>query len=99
MGVDYYGAQLDLYGLLLAENGLQISGQGYLCSYGPGTVAGQGVWFETRLITLPVVPSRALELIQAAQGCLSGPQPAGAADCEYRRYLDARLAASSGPSE
>jgi len=79
-GEQYYQTQLDLYGLLLQENGYLHGGKGFLVYFFPlhANVASEEflpVYFGSEVFTLSVEPDRAREVIRNAVECLAGPIP------------------------
>ena len=82
-GSQYYQAQLDIYGLMLRDNGMQPSGKAYLCYFYPVEATGTGLAFKHALYTLTASPERAIDLITKAVGVLNGDVPASGAKCEY----------------
>ncbi|MFQ5945960.1 MAG: PD-(D/E)XK nuclease family protein [Anaerolineae bacterium] len=83
----YYRYQLNLYSLLLNENGYQTDSRGYLVYYFPQVVKEAGA------VTFHVHPQRietsledAQALLRTASEVLSGEIPDPAPECEYCRW-------------
>jgi hypothetical protein len=90
---EYYGAQLDIYHLLI-EVGckLKCNGRAFLGYYWPDGVEQSGVFkFKTSVVELESDPARAVKLVHDAVDCLSQPEPPDRAPlCEYCAYTNAR---------
>ena len=80
----YYQLQMDVYGLLLRENGYAVGADAYLAYFYPttrtsesrdGWALEQGFPFDCHVEALPIAPARALMCYQQACSCLDGPCP------------------------
>jgi PD-(D/E)XK nuclease superfamily protein len=90
-GSQYYQSQLDLYSLMLRENGMPPSGKAYLCYWYPVQSIGGSMTFKHMLYELTASPERAIELLTKAVGILAGGQPTSNPGCEYCRFAQARV--------
>lgn len=93
-GLQYYNHQLDIYALMLRENGMPPSGKGYLNYWFP--VLLNGTWMEWghKLFTVSADADRGLGWVEQAVTVLQGGQPDSGAACGYCRYADARVRAA-----
>ncbi len=91
---DYYGLQLDCYGYLAENNGLDQTGEGYLCYFWPVVVSGSSVdavfGFDTELQHKTLRISRIPTLLEYAAEVLAGPEPAAGEKCEQCAFVDGR---------
>lgn len=95
----YYGHQLDLYSLLLRDNGLPPSGEAHLAYYFPAAVGKENepgtahVAFDCDVVTLQVSPERAALLVNEAADCARNTTPPPpAAGCDYCAFARSRRA-------
>lgn len=94
----YYGHQLDIYALMLSQNGLDPSGEAHLAYYSPREVHKEnmpglaGVAFDVTLVTIEASPERAAQLINAAADCMRGPMPPPSPKCEFCAFEHSRCA-------
>ena len=89
--IRYYQHQLDCYALLLEENGLPTTGQGYLLYYSPQSAGENGqVAFLNQAIKVPTDIERARKLFRTAVSLIKGPMPAMLPSCEYCAWLEKR---------
>lgn len=80
----YYQTQLDVYALLLRENGFAPADHGFLVYYYPKKVGENGVvTFEVQPVRLAVDADRAHRVFAAAVKTLRGPMPKRHTNCEY----------------
>lgn len=80
----YYQHQLDIYDLLIREQGRKTSGIGYLVYYKPDEIIGHGeVKFRTVVKKLATKPERGLALFREGVACLSGARPPRHTACSY----------------
>lgn len=82
-GAKYYQLQLDLYALLLQENGMQSSGKAYLNYHYPVTMNGDEIVFGHQLYTLTTDPNRAVATMEKAIELLEGKRPLSNSSCGY----------------
>ena len=82
--VEFYQHQLDLYTLLLSENGYQTDGVAYLVYYFPKQVKEDGVvLFDVHPERIPTSVDDGLQLIQEAADLLNGPLPKHHTECDF----------------
>lgn len=95
-GSEYYQGQMDVYSLLLRENGMMPSGLAYLDYWFPVTLSEQGnvMSWGSKLYTLTADPGRAVEVLEKAVTILSGGQPESNPACEHCRFAQARVEAA-----
>lgn len=80
----YYQHQLDIYSLMLQENGFPAAGAAYLLYYIPKKVAEGGqVRFDVIPHEVKTDTERARETLREAIACLKEPMPARHSECEY----------------
>ena len=73
----HYQDQLDIYNLLLKENGFETEDYGFLLFYVPSEVLDTGeVIFETKLIKMKTSPENGKKVFEDAIKLLKGPCPA-----------------------
>lgn len=89
-GTQYYQQQMDLYALMLRENGMAPSGKAYLCYWWPASVNGAAMTWKHALYQVTADPSRAVELLRKAVAILGGVRPPSNADCEYCAFANRR---------
>lgn len=91
-GAQYYQTQLDVYALLLQENGLAYRPEGWLIYYWPvvSASAESVMGFAAKAYRLTADPDRAVETIRNAMACLAGPVPPATGGCELCAYVTAR---------
>jgi len=90
-GSQYYQNQLNCYALMLQENGMPISGYGYLAYYYPLAKSKTDSFeFGVMVFKLQVFPEDAKKLVVNAAKCLAGDIPVPAPNCEYCSFADAR---------
>ena len=93
----YYQLQMDVYALLLQQNGYPVREEGYLAYYyplpEPGAVdSGGGIPFGCTVEEIRVSPARAEVCYHAACMCLAGDCPVdSAADCAYCAWITSAL--------
>ena len=90
-GSEYYLHQLDLYALMLRENGMPPSGKGYLDYWFPVQFSDGSMQMKDKLFTLALEPERGKEWVSKAVGVMLGPRPASSPDCEYCAYKDRHI--------
>jgi hypothetical protein len=90
---DYYGHQLDIYALMLQENGYAISEKAYLAYYWPMALREDDkdgfckTFFECSVQVKSTDPARAVALAIAARKCLTdGVEPEANPFCPYCTY-------------
>jgi len=96
-GEQYYGHQLDCYGLMFKENGYAPHDKGYLWYWWPEDVeggasislcSGEVIRFKTELFALDVDPGRAEKMCRDAADVLLGDtRPAASPSCEFCNYV------------
>jgi len=85
----YYQHQLDIYTLMLKENGLAVAGVAYLLYYIPKEVSEDGmVHFDVIPHEVKTDPEMARATLRNAVACLRGPKPEKHARCEYCGWGD-----------
>ncbi len=83
----YYERQVNLYNLILRQNGHATADHGLLLYYYPDEVAEDGsVVFHTEFREVPVDLGAAQDLVRDAVATLDGPQPPIDPDCEFCRW-------------
>jgi len=83
----YYERQVNLYNLILAENGYATADFGLLLYYYPDTVNEEGdVMFHREFAKVPTDLEAARELVQEAVRVLDGPEPGPGSECEFCRW-------------
>lgn len=92
-GSRYYGHQVNIYALLLQENGMTPSGEAILSYHWPQSIGTTGIQFGNQLFRLPATAEAAMELLERAVSILAGPRPGPNAKCEYCRYAESRRVA------
>lgn len=97
-GSEYYQGQLDVYALLLRENGMMPSGKAYLDYWFPISQDGMAMSWSNRLFTLTADHGRAVDVLDRAVAVLSGEQPDPSDGCEYCSFVVARMASTISPS-
>lgn len=83
---EHYQHQLDLYSLLLEENGLPSSDRGYLLFFWPKEYKDNKTSFNTELIKMDVSPESGREILKEVDKIVSGDLPEAHTDCEYCLY-------------
>lgn len=82
----YYGHQMDIYDLLLSENGMKTTGDAYLVYYFPAEYPK----FHTEVVTLKSSADLARDLISRAAECFDRKTPPDASSgCEYCSFVKA----------
>jgi len=80
----YYQHQLDIYTLMLDENGYTAAGVAYLLYFIPKQVAEGGqVRFDVIPHEVKTDAERARNMLRDAVACLRGPMPQSSSKCEY----------------
>jgi hypothetical protein len=92
----YYQTQVDVYALMMEENGMPTSGIAYFRfawpEFDPKT--DDGIRMKGKIITLSTDTNRAREIIRSAVECLSQPHaPESSEFCEHCGWLEKRRAA------
>lgn len=83
----YYRRQVNLYNLILRQNGYATADHGLLLYYYPDTVMEDGgIVFHTEFHEVPVDLAAAQDLVRDAVATLQGPQPPVNPDCEFCRW-------------
>ncbi|MFB6077266.1 MAG: PD-(D/E)XK nuclease family protein [Candidatus Nanohaloarchaea archaeon] len=83
----YYARQVNLYNLILRQNGHDTADHGLLLYYYPERVQDDGdVVFETEFHEVTVDLAAAQDLVRDAVGTLHGPEPEPSDDCDFCRY-------------
>jgi len=85
-GSEYYLHQLDLYALMLRENGMPPSGKGYLDYWFPIQFGGELMKWGSKLFTLSLDPQRGVEWIEKAVTVMVGTRPSSSPNCEYCKF-------------
>jgi PD-(D/E)XK nuclease superfamily len=85
-GAKYYQLQLDLYDLLLKENGLKPSGKAYLNYHYPMVVIGDEIVFGHALYALTTNADMAIAVMSKAIDILEGKRPFSNPQCEYCQF-------------
>lgn len=80
----YYQTQLDVYTLLLSENGYPTKNLAYLLYYYPREVRENGqISFQTEVVKMTTDVTRAKRIFEQAVNILRGPIPQRHSACEY----------------
>lgn len=81
----YYQLQMDVYSLMLEENGYPSAGKAYLAFYYPeeANIDNNVFRFKASIVSIPTSIDNALEVIKQALQCLEGPMPEANPKCEY----------------
>ncbi|ERG90039.1 MAG: hypothetical protein J07HQW1_00052 [Haloquadratum walsbyi J07HQW1] len=80
----YYARQVNLYNLILRENGHETASHGLLLYYYPNQVQETGeVLFQNELKQVPVDTDAAQEFLKNAAQTLNNPVPEHNPDCDY----------------
>ena len=80
----YYQHQLDIYDLLIREQGRKTKGCGYLVYYKPEEIVGSGmIRFRTVVKQMETKPARAIALFREAAALLRGTLPPSHSTCTY----------------
>jgi CRISPR/Cas system-associated exonuclease Cas4 (RecB family) len=80
----YYQHQLDIYNLLLEENGYKTKGIAYLVYYKPEEVVNEGLMrFQIVVKKMETDHKRALRLFEDAIEVLNGPMPKSHSECQF----------------
>ena len=89
----YYGAQLDIYHLLLEQHaGLKCTGKGYLRYGWPKQVVADRITFEWETVALDTDPARAITLVERSAEVLKmDEQPDYPMTCEYCVFIAGRI--------
>jgi len=92
-GAQYYQGQLDIYALILQENGLPPTGKGYLWYFWPVSITnGIGsIGFDSTVYALRASADEARKTIEYAMQIIKGPQPNASDKCEHCKFSDARM--------
>lgn len=93
-GAQYYQLQVDLYALLIEQNGMIASRKAYLNYHYPISMDGDEIVFGHVLYTLTAYPERAIVTMEQAIALLEGGQPDSNQACEYCRFAQARVTAA-----
>jgi CRISPR/Cas system-associated exonuclease Cas4 (RecB family) len=85
---EFYQSQLDVYCLLLEENGYKTSNFAYLLYYYPKTVKENGlVEFNVEPVKVETSVERAHKLFKEAVKYLNGPVPERHSECKYCSWV------------
>lgn len=90
-GSQYYQTQLDIYELMLSENGFQTSGYGYLAYYYPEKVTINGIKFGTKIYKIKTSIDNAIDKIKLAKEILEGTIPDADPKCQYCTYENQKI--------
>ena len=91
----YYRFQMDVYTLLLEQNGHKTSRTAYLVYYFPVDGAlHEGFPFELAVHEVVTDPERAYNVFRAGSRCLTGDRPSSSDGCEYCRWASTSFAPS-----
>lgn len=90
-GSEYYQHQLDLYALMLRENGMVPSGKGYLNYWFPVHFEGDDMQWHNKLYTLTVSAESGVLWLSKAVDVLIGPRPDMTPGCEYCKFVSAHM--------
>jgi hypothetical protein len=90
-GSEYYQSQLDLYALMLRENGMKPSGVGYLNYWFPVQFEGGTMQWSNKLYTLNVSSESGALWLAKAVDVLTGSRPAETPGCEYCKFVSAHM--------
>lgn len=82
----HYQHQLDLYALLLQENGLEPADYGYLLFFWPEKYSDKGVKFQSSLVKMKVSAENGLKVLKRAHKIVTGEKPSAHEECEYCLY-------------
>lgn len=85
-GAKYYQLQLDVYDLLLKENGLTPSGKAYINYHYPMVALGDDIVFGHVLYTLTTDSNRAIATLGKAIDILEGKRPPSNPKCEHCQF-------------
>lgn len=85
-GAEYYQHQLDLYALMLRENGMPPSGKGYLEYWFPVQFTGAEMAWKSKVFTLTISAEQGVDWIKKAVKTIVGTRPSASSDCEYCEY-------------
>lgn len=81
---DYYRRQVNLYNLILRENGYQTADYGLILYFYPDTINDDGEFiFHTELREIEVDIDRAKKLVRDAVDTLNGSIPEHSDDCDF----------------
>jgi CRISPR/Cas system-associated exonuclease Cas4 (RecB family) len=81
---EYYERQVNLYNLILRENGHRTEDFGLILYYYPDRILDSGdVVFHRELREIPVDINRARETVREAVDVLEGPMPEHSDDCDF----------------
>lgn len=83
--------QMDVYTLLLQENGYKVKNVAFLVYYFPlePWEEGEGFLFQTEVHSINTSPENARKVFFEALKVLEGPLPASNPECEFCKYIDA----------
>jgi len=90
-GSEYYQSQLDLYALMLRENGMVPSGKGYLNYWYPVQFEGGSMQWRNKLYVLNVSAESGALWLAKAVDVLTGPRPDATPGCEYCKFVSAHM--------
>lgn len=81
----YSQLQMDVYSLMLEENGYPSAGKAYLAFYYPeeANIVNNVFRFKASIVSIPTSIDNALEAIKQALQCLDGSMPEANPKCEY----------------
>lgn len=93
-GAEYYQDQLNIYALMLEQNGFKMGKVGFLCYYYPTIVnisnsLGTEIVFSTKVCQLNVSAVDGRNTVIKAIELLAGPMPESGPECEYCQHLNA----------
>lgn len=83
---EHYQSQLDLYSLLLEENGLPSSDRGYLLFFWPKRYMRGKASFDAELVEMKVSPKSGKKILERVDEIVSNDIPEAHTDCEYCLY-------------
>lgn len=80
----YSQLQMDVYALMLEENGYPSIGRAYLAFYYPSFAdIARNVFFDSSIVSIPTSIDNARDVIMKALKCLEGTMPEANPECEY----------------
>lgn len=82
----YYYDQLNLYALLLQENGMETSGKGYLLFFWPTDYSLGGAQFASAVVEMTAEPKAGKEVLERAHEIIKGKKPSAHSECEFCLY-------------
>lgn len=83
---EHYQHQLDLYSLLLEENGYHSSDIGYLLFFWPKSYKEGKADFLTELVKMKISPKAGKAILKKVDKIVTGEAPKAHTDCEYCLY-------------